>query len=230
MASLSENVRKTLNDYDEKILDIYNQIENLPSDIGDVNEIATPTNKVIVDAINSLQFQIFNQQDSITEVAAGCHDRMGDLLTLETVNKTNIVNAINEVRYEIDENRIVQSQNTSNIEILGRHVFELSTSINAVSEDTATINLSHNTETRCNTLTNLTITATTPTDISKQFMSSIKFTSGETATVLEYPEEIKMTGEDCIDDKFVPIANKRYNIIFDFDGVYLIGVVGGVSI
>lgn len=34
MASLSENIRKTLNDYDEKILDIYNQIENLPSDPG----------------------------------------------------------------------------------------------------------------------------------------------------------------------------------------------------
>ena len=155
---------------------------------------------------------------------------LGDLLTLETVNKTNIVNAINEVRHEIDQDRIVQSQNTSNIETLGYRIFELSTSINTVSEDTATINLSHNTETRCNTLTNLIITATTPTDMSEQFISSIKFTSGETATVLEYPEEIKMTGEDCIDGKFVPITNKRYNIIFDFDGVYLIGVVGGVGI
>ena len=62
------------------------------------------------------------------------------------------------------------------------------------------------------------------------FITSIIFTSGSTATNLIYPEEILFDGEDCIDNVFAPIPNKRYNIFISYDGQYLIGEVGGVSI
>jgi hypothetical protein len=67
-------------------------------------------------------------------------------------------------------------------------------------------------------------------NIEDDFITSIIFTSGSTATNLIYPEEILFDGMDCIDNVFTPIPNKRYNVFISYDGQYLIGEVGGVSI
>ena len=41
-------------------------------------------------------------------------------------------------------------------------------------------------------------------------------------------DDIKWTGDDIVDDAFVPIANKRYNVIIWWDGMFTNGAVRGV--
>lgn len=45
-----------------------------------------------------------------------------------------------------------------------------------------------------------------------------------------FPEETKFKGDSVEDERFVPEANMRYTIVFDYDGVNVIGYVSGVSL
>lgn len=96
----------------------------------------------------------------------------------------------------------------------------------------ATIQLNYNHEIRYSELTTLSITLPdfSETEMSNDYISSVVFTSGETATNLTYPETVICSGEDCIDGVFAPIPNKRYEFIIKYDGIYTIGVVGGISV
>ena len=71
--------------------------------------------------------------------------------------------------------------------------------------------LADNTEARFGEVTSLTLTL--PTDTTGDYISSVAFTSGATATSLTYPDAITMIGTDCIDGVFAPVASKRYTVI-----------------
>lgn len=90
------------------------------------------------------------------------------------------------------------------------------------------VTLNHNTEIRCGEVTTMSINM--PTSISDDYISSVIFTSGATATVFDYPDTIKMIGEGCVDGRFIPGINKRYEIIISYDGVNFVGAVGGYAI
>ena len=88
--------------------------------------------------------------------------------------------------------------------------------------------LSDHLQYRCGEVTSLTLNL--PNNTSDDYISSVIFTSGATATNLVYPDTIKMLGEDCIDCVFTPVANKRYEVIISYDGVNFVGVVGGYGV
>lgn len=81
--------------------------------------------------------------------------------------------------------------------------------------------LADNTEYRFGTLTSLTITY--PSD----FACSLSFSSGSTATTLTI-SNVKFWGMDCSNGVFTPLVNKRYNLIFWFDGINVNCTTGGV--
>lgn len=66
-----------------------------------------------------------------------------------------------------------------------------------------------------------------PEDIHDDFLCEVDFTSGETATAFTMADTVKWTGDDITDNAFVPVANKRYNLLFWYDGVNLNGAVKG---
>ena len=101
--------------------------------------------------------------------------------------------------------------------------------IPAITTPTGTsVTLSDNTEARFGEVTSLTLSL--PSDTSGDYISSVAFTSGTTATSLSYPDAITMIGTDCIDGVFAPVANKRYTVIVTYDGAGLVGTVGGYEI
>ena len=90
------------------------------------------------------------------------------------------------------------------------------------------VTLSDNTEARFGEVATLTLSL--PSDTSGDYISSVAFTSGTTATSLSYPDAITMIGTDCIDGVFAPVAGKRYTLIVAYDGAGLVGTVGGYEI
>ena len=45
-----------------------------------------------------------------------------------------------------------------------------------------------------------------------------------------FPKNTKFRGDSVEDERFIPEANMRYTIVFDYDGVNVIGYVSGVSL
>ena len=111
------------------------------------------------------------------------------------------------------------------------------TAITTSADTTATLTMANNTEVRYGTVTSIELVL--PSTIPDDYISSVVFTSGSPAADFDvdegttnfiYPSTIKMTGENCSGGIFTPMANKRYTVILTYDGVYVSGVVGGVSI
>ena len=75
----------------------------------------------------------------------------------------------------------------------------------------------NNTETRYEELTSLTVTKSN--FISDSFISSVVFKSGATATTVTVPSDVYCQGADCKNGAFLPKANKRYTMIFSYDGI-----------
>ena len=73
-----------------------------------------------------------------------------------------------------------------------------------------------------------------PEEISDSFEALIYFSSNETNINFIYPDGstlgTKMSGQDCIDNAFAPVANKRYELSLKWDGKYMNGLVGAVSL
>ena len=86
--------------------------------------------------------------------------------------------------------------------------------------------LAHNVERRFGICTDLQLHL--PQSIPNDYISSLVFSSGNTATTLSYPERIVFTGDDCIDNVFVPKANTTYNVLFWYDGINVNAVSRGV--
>lgn len=86
--------------------------------------------------------------------------------------------------------------------------------------------LVHNIEYRRNFCTDLQLRL--PQSIPNDYISSLVFNSGNKATTLSYPQTILFTGDDCIDNVFVPKANTTYNVMFWYDGINVNAVSRGV--
>lgn len=91
------------------------------------------------------------------------------------------------------------------------------TTITTSTETTASITLADNTEARYGEITSLTVTLSET--ISDCFISSVIFKSGATATAVTVPSDIYCQGADCKNGAFLPKANKRYTMIFSYDGI-----------
>ena len=91
------------------------------------------------------------------------------------------------------------------------------TTITTSTETTASITLADNTETRFAEITSLTVAL--PETISDSFVSSAVFKSGATATAVTVPSGVYCQGADCKNGAFLPKANKRYTMIFSYDGI-----------
>ena len=94
---------------------------------------------------------------------------------------------------------------------------ETETTISTSTETSPSITLADNTETRFAEITSLTVTL--PETISDSFVSSAVFKSGATATTVTVPSDIYCQGADCKNGAFLPKANKRYTMIFSYDGI-----------
>lgn len=88
--------------------------------------------------------------------------------------------------------------------------------------------LADNTEYRF-TLELESIEFTLPENPTDDYISSIVFKSGATATTVVYPDLIKWSGNDLTNDKFVPFANKRYTVMIWYDGIWN-GLARGVAV
>ena len=81
-------------------------------------------------------------------------------------------------------------------------------------------------------LTSLSLSLNVSNETSADYISSVTFTSGETATSINYPDTIHwVTGsEDVIDGVFAPIPNRRYTLTFFTDGWVICGIVNSVEV
>lgn len=59
------------------------------------------------------------------------------------------------------------------------------------------------------------------------FISSLVFKSGATATTITYPDTIKWSGEDISSEKFVPASSKTYEVLIYWNGINYCGIVKG---
>lgn len=67
-----------------------------------------------------------------------------------------------------------------------------------------------------------------PMNIPSDYISSLVFNSGNKPTTLSYPQTILFTGDDVLDNVFVPAANTTYNVMFWYDGINVNAVSRGV--
>lgn len=80
----------------------------------------------------------------------------------------------------------------------------------------------------CGEMTSIEVTL--PSTLTANFASQMNFTSGTTATTFTAPNTIKWLGDDTLNYAFTPVANKRYTVLFYYDGVYMRGLVQGIAI
>lgn len=99
--------------------------------------------------------------------------------------------------------------------------------ISTVSAATLTQELAGNTIYDCGELTDLTITL--PATINADWACQVNFTSGTTPTALTAPNTIKWKGDDLTAGVFVPVASKRYAVLFFTDGTNVRGIVQAVA-
>lgn len=66
---------------------------------------------------------------------------------------------------------------------------------------------------------------TLPENPTDDFISSLVFKSGATATTFTYPDTIKWTGDDISSDKFVPASSKTYEVLIYWNGFNFCGIV-----
>ena len=101
------------------------------------------------------------------------------------------------------------------------------TTLVTVSTATLTQELANDTIYDCGELTDLTITF--PVSMDAKYISQVNFTSGATPTSLTAPNTIKWKGEDLTGGVFVPVAGKRYAVLFFSDGTAVRGLVQSVA-
>ncbi len=105
---------------------------------------------------------------------------------------------------------------------------QLKTNIVLSTDSESALELVNNSETRYSEISSLTITL--PESIPDNFISSVIFTSGTTPPTVSIPTDIYCQGNNCTNGIFTPAANKRYTIIFDYDGQFKNGTVKATPI
>lgn len=95
-----------------------------------------------------------------------------------------------------------------------------------VSNTTVTQALASDTIYNCGEMSSIEITFPATTDV--KFIAQLNFTSGTTPTSFTSPVDMKWLGDD-VSTTFVPVASKRYSIMFFSDGVNYRGIVQAVA-
>lgn len=70
------------------------------------------------------------------------------------------------------------------------------------------------------------LSITFPT-VDVRYTSQLNFTSGATATAFTAPDDIKWDGDSIVKGAFVPEINKRYVILFYYDGINICAIARG---
>lgn len=99
---------------------------------------------------------------------------------------------------------------------------EVATTLTTISTATVTQELATSTVYNCGEMTSVEITF--PGTASTGFISQLNFTSGITPTAFTSPVGMKWLGDD-VSTTFVPVASKRYAIMFFYDGTAYRGIV-----
>ena len=99
--------------------------------------------------------------------------------------------------------------------------------ISDLSSTTKSITLVNNQQYYFGSLTSLTVIC------SMNINSSLSFTSGTTPTTFTSASGgsyYKYIGDDCTGNLFTPVSNKRYIVAYSYDGINVLGVVGGYTL
>lgn len=95
-----------------------------------------------------------------------------------------------------------------------------------ISNATLTQALASDTIYNCGEMTSIEVTMPATADV--KFIAQLNFTSGTTPTSFTSPVDMKWLGDD-VSTTFVPVASKRYAILFFYDGVNYRGIVQAVA-
>lgn len=139
----------------------------------------------------------------------------------------NTILQLGEVGYETDTHLIKVGDGVTAWNDLPYAGDATGTTIVSVTASTLTQELANNTIYDCGELTALTITL--PATINADWACQVNFTSGTTPTALTAPNTIKWKGDDLTGGVFVPVASKRYAVLFFTDGVNVRGIVQAVA-
>lgn len=148
----------------------------------------------------------------------------GDFATVESTDTIWVWDSDDSQWMDSDRKGQVSSVNGRTGDVTG--VQDVAT-ISTVSDSTLTQELANNTIYDCGELTALTITL--PATINADWACQVNFTSGTTPTALTAPNTIKWKGDDLTAGVFVPVASKRYAVLFFTDGVNVRGIVQAVA-
>lgn len=97
-----------------------------------------------------------------------------------------------------------------------------------VVELTGTITLQNNTIFRGQVMDLIIVTI--PSAFEDDFICEIDFSSGDAATAFTIADTVKWTGDDITNNAFVPLINKRYNVMIFWDGLNINGIVRSVTL
>ena len=177
----------------------------------------------------SLTEKITSIESNITTLSSASHTHSNksvlDGITSQKVSGWDLANTNNHTHTNktaldgITEDKIEKWDN-SIVDILD----------NLTATGAQSVTMTDGSENRIGEVSSLTLTL--PSPIPDDYISILSFTSGATATALDYGENIKWVNgsTDVIDGIFVPIPNTRYTIVIRYDGQYVCGEVGGVAI
>lgn len=97
------------------------------------------------------------------------------------------------------------------------------------SDDIADVELQHNTIIDfTGSVSSLTVSL--PSVMAIDYISQLNFSSASTPTEFATVDAIKWTGDDIVSEAFVPQANKRYTVLFYYDGLFVRAVAQGVAL
>lgn len=99
------------------------------------------------------------------------------------------------------------------------------TTLVTVATATLTQELANDTIYDCGEMTSITLTL--PATMDAKFIAQLNFTSGATPTSITAPNTVKWLGNDITGGVFVPVASKRYCVLFFYDGTAVRGLVQG---
>lgn len=121
--------------------------------------------------------------------------------------------------YENDHPQMLVSKGT-----LDNVLTQYSKAPTVTEQNENSVELADNTIYNAGEIASLTITFPT---VDLKYTSQLNFTSGATATAFTAPATIKWAGDSIVDGAFVPETNKRYVILFYYDGVNICAIAKG---
>ncbi len=189
----------------------------------------------IREEISTKQDAVFNYDGycSVAEIAADVSSFYGSLW-----GENKEFAGMGEVALQVSQNTAALTQNEEAHEMMVTEYMALGDTIEGKKQDKAVINTDFtataveltacdNNEYYYGELASLSLTSEAPAN---GFASWVAFTSGATATEMDYADYIAWSGDDVADGVFTPASGVRYNIGLWYDGIKLNAVVRGVAV